>query len=137
VRLFTATLVVFAALFSFCPQVAGAHQPSKSTTEKCESCIRATASHYVSKAAAEKYAKKSKVDGLCGRGAVWDCDEGSIKIRCISRAAYHSWLCNASWTELSTDGGFLAPPTSWQKWKGRVQIIHAESAKDVSMKPIE
>jgi hypothetical protein len=115
-----------------CCAVASSHSGAKTAGEK--STPTATAAHYVSKSAAEKYAKRSKVGGLCGRGVAWDCQDSSIKIHCIKHVAYHSWLCNANWTELSTYGGPLFPPTSWQKCKGRLQIIHAEGAKDVSMK---
>jgi hypothetical protein len=96
-------------------------------------CAVASA-HYVSKSAAERYAKRSKVGGLCGRGAVWQCQDSSIKIHCISHVAYHSWLCDASWTELSTSGGPIFPSTSWQKCKGRVTIYHTTGAEDVSVK---
>jgi hypothetical protein len=114
--------------------MASAHQTSKTAVKKCKSCLTATASHYVSKAAAEKYAKKSHIGGLCGKGAGWQCTTQSIQIRCLRHDGFHSWLCNVKWTDQSFTVPPVIPASGWQKCAGQVDVYHTTSVNNLSVK---
>ena len=89
--------------------------------------------HFVSKPAAERYAKRSKVGGLCGRGAAWTCATTSIKVKCIRHDGYHSQRCKAEWREDSLSLPPVVPASSWQKCSGEVNIYHTQSVNNISV----
>jgi hypothetical protein len=127
VRILTAVI----ASFLVCCALASAHAETKAEGEK--NTPTATAAHYVSKAAAEQYARKENIHGICGKAKLWWCNPLSIKITCKRHDGYHSWRCDAKWEEYIIS----IPPSSYRLCKSELSVYHTQSVKLLTPEPCD